>query len=168
MERGYTLKKCSKIIDVYCYMNKNEIFDMIGRILVIVPKPHKILNVQGHKLPSDELIEVIFDAYYDDWRLRGLLEGKGSLSSDFHGAKAYHGIPQYLADDYGAPQILVDENVSVNLDEDRAKWSVSINSVVGIYDLYDDVGFNEWFELFRDLLKSRYSNLNNLCITFLR
>lgn len=167
MERGYTLRQCSEIIDAYCYMNKNEIFEMMGNILVVVPEPHEIQNFQGHKMASNEPIEVIYDAYYDNWHLRGLLEGNGSLSSDFHGTKAYRGIPQYLADHYGVPQILVDEKVSVKLEEMKIRWSVRIEPSVGIYGLYDDVGFRERFEIFRDLLQSRYPSLNNFSVTFL-
>lgn len=166
MECGYTLRQCSKIIDAYYHMNVNEVFDMMGSILVVVSEPHDILNFQGHKMASDEPVEVIFDAYYDDWHLRGLLEGNRSLSSDFHGPKVFREIPQYLADNYGVPQILVDEKVTVTLEEMKIKWSVSINPAVGLYGLYDDVGFRERFEIFRELLKSRYPNLNNLSIIF--
>lgn len=167
MERGYTLRQCSKIIDAYNYMNENKIFDMMGNILVVVPEP-QVRTLMGHETASDEPVEVIFDAYYDNWHLRGLLEGQGSLSSDFNGSKVYRGIPQYLADNYGVPQILVDERVTVALEEMKIKWSVSIDPAVGLYGLYDDVGFKERFEIFRDLLKSRYPNLNNLNITFHR
>ena len=66
------------------------------------------------------------------------------------------------------PQILVDERVTVALEEMKIKWSVSIDPAVGLYGLYDDVGFKERFEIFRDLLTSRYPNLNNLNITFRR
>ena len=165
MERGYTLRQCSKIIDAYNHMNENEVFDMMGNILVVVPEP-QVRTLMGHETASDEPVEVIFDAYYDNWHLRGLLEGQGSLSSDFHESKVYRGIPQYLADNYGVPQILVDEKVTITLEEQKIKWSVSIDPAVQLYGLYDVVGFRERFEIFRDLLKSRYPNLNNLSITF--
>ena len=163
MERGHTLCQCSKIIDAYNYMNENEVFGMMGNILIVVPEP-QVRTLMGHKTASDEPVEVIFDAYYDNWHLRGLLEGQGDLSSDFHGPKIYHSIPQYLADKYGVPQMLVDEKVTVTLEEQKIKWSVSIDPAVGLYGLYDDVGFRERFETFSDLLKSRYPNLNNLSI----
>ena len=165
MERGYTLRQCSKIIDAYNRMNENEVFDMMGNIWVVVPEP-QVRTLLGHKDAPDEPVEVIFDAYYDNWHIRGLLEGQGSLSSSFHGSKVYHRIPQYLADKYGVPQILVDEKVTVTLEEQKIKWSVSIDPAVQLYGLYDVVGFRERFEIFSDLLKSRYPNLNNLIITF--
>lgn len=165
MERGYTLRQCSKIIDAYNYMNENEVFDMMGNIYVVVPEP-QVRTLMGHKDAPDKPVEVIFDAYYDNWHLRGLLEGQGSLSSDFHGSKVYRRIPQYLADNYRVPQILVDETVTVTLEEQKIKWSVSIDPAVQLYGLYDVVGFRERFEIFSDLLKSRYPNLKNLIITF--
>lgn len=170
MEHGYTLRKCSEIIDAYSQMNKEELFKMTGNISVIVPEPHDILNFQGHKIASDEPIKVIYDAYYDNWHLRGLLKGNGPFdtSDDFDGTKIYRGIPQYLADNYGVPQILVDEKVSVTLEEMKIKWSISVDPAVGLYGSYNDVGFRERFEIFSGLLKSRYPNLNNLIITFLR
>lgn len=170
MECGYTLRQCSKIIDAYSQMNKDELFNMTGNILVIVPEPHDILSFQGHKMASDESIKVIFDAYYDNWHLRGLLKGNSpfDMSDDFDGTKIYNGIPQYLVDNYGVPQVLVDERVSVTLEKLKIKWSISIDPAVGLYGLYDEVGFRERFEIFSDLLKSQYPNLNNLSITFLR
>lgn len=167
MEHGYTLRQCSEIIDAYKHMNENEVFGMLGNILVVVPEP-QVRTLMGHETASDEPVEVIFDAYYENWHLRGLLEGQGDLLGDFHGPKVYRRISQYLADNYGVPQILVDEKVTVTLEEMKIKWSVSIDPAVGLYGLYDDMGFKERFEIFRDLLKSRYPNLNNLNIIFRR
>lgn len=165
MEQGYTLRQCSKIIDAYSQMNKDELFKMMENILVAIPEPHDILNTQGHKIASDKPIEVI----YDDWHLRGLLKGTGPFDTSdvFDEIKVYHGIPQYLADNYGVPQVLIDEKVSVTLEELKIKWSVSIDPAVGLYGLYDNVGFIERFEIFRDLLKSRYPNMGNLSVIFL-
>ncbi|MDE7172578.1 MAG: hypothetical protein K2O11_12015 [Oscillospiraceae bacterium] len=170
MKCGYTLRQCSKIIDAYSKMNKDGLFNMVGNILVVVSEPHDIRSFQGHKMASDEPIKVIFDAYYDNWHLRGLLKGNSPFdtSDAFDGIKKYHGIPQFLADNYGVPQILVDEKVSVTLEELKIKWSISVDPAVGLYGSYNDVGFRERFEIFSNLLKSRYPNLNNLIITFLR
>lgn len=170
MEHGSTLRQCSEVIDAYIQMNNDELFDMCGNILVIVPQPQDILNFQRNIVASEMPVEVVFDAYYDNWHLRGLLRGDAPFNASdiFDGVKTYQGIPQYLADNYGVPQILIDKKVSIVLDELKVKWSISITPAVGLYGSYNDVGFQDRFRIFRDLLKNQYPGLNNLSITFLR
>lgn len=159
----YALRRCSEIIDAYCQIEEKEVFKIStgGSICVIVP--------QQRDKYSSEPIEVTFENFYDDWHLRNLMDGRPILADTtyFEGRKVYHGVPQVLAD-YGVPQTLVGKDATLTLDEQRVKWSITIDATFGVYGAYNYTSFNERFEIFRDLLKSRYPNLDSLIITYRR
>lgn len=155
----YALRRCSEIIDACCQIEEKCAFGIStgGPICIIVP--------QQRDKYSSETIVVTFEDFYDDWHLRNLMEGKPFFAgtTDFTGRKVYHGVPQGLVD-YGVPQILVGNDITLILDEQKVKWSIPIDATFGVYGAYDYISFSERFEIFSDMLKSRYPNFSRLII----
>lgn len=108
----------------------------------------------GKTFASDKEIEIIFDAFYDCSQLPGMLnEGVQSLVS------------------WGVPQVLVDKNVSVSINDQKAIWTVKTYAPFGLYGIYGKVSFDERFEYIKRGLEEQYSNFANrksdiaLCVT---
>lgn len=168
LETGGVVQACSELIEAYCEMMEEKIFDMhAGGIYIVAPEP------QGKYGPKE--LSVIFRVYYDDYRFRDLLQGKlemlyikGTERSRFFECivPGSAEMERFLVAN-GVPEILFDQ-YSTELKEigpEEVQWTTKIYSVEGIYGGEETLGHYERMMILSEIMKSKYPALKSLIVT---